>query len=88
MESQNRNIGKTQIMIMGIKDTLKEGGKAGVVGCTDPQSILNRLKKLGINAKSKPMIASQPIRRTYDEFGIIKIIGGEKKQTGFIFYCV
>ena len=89
--SHSRKAGKTHAMVMGIKATIEQGGKAGVAGCKDPQPILDRLKKLGTEAKAEPMIATQPLKAIYetDGFGehISGFTGGEKKQTGFIFYC-
>ena len=58
--SMGRFIGKTHAMMMGIKATLEQGGKVGVVGCKNPQPILDQLKTLGIEAKAKPMTAKQP----------------------------
>lgn len=89
--SHSRIIGKTHAMVMGIKATIDKGGKAGVAGCKDPQPILDRLKALGIEAKAEPMIATQPLKAIYETDGFEEFIsgftGGEKKQTGFIFYC-
>lgn len=89
--SHSRVVGKTHAMVMGIKATLEQGGKAGVAGCKDPQPILDRLKVLGTDAKAKPMIATQPLKPIYETDGFEEFIsgftGGEKKQTGFIFYC-
>lgn len=89
--SHSRKTGKTLAMVMGIKATLEQGGKAGVAGCKDPQPIIDRLKEFGINAIAEPMIATQPLKAVYKTDGfeeyISGFIGGEKKQTGFIFYC-
>ena len=70
--SHGRIVGKTRAMVMGIKATIDKGGKAGVVGCKDPQPILDRLKALGTDAQAEPMVAT----------------GCDKNQTGFVFYCV
>lgn len=89
--SHSRIVGKTHAMVMGIKATIDKGGKAGVVGCKDPQQILGRLKALGTDAKAEPMIATQPLKAIYKTDGFEEFIsgftGGEKKQTGFVFYC-
>lgn len=89
--SHSKVVGKTHAMVMRIKATLEQGGKAGVVGCKDPQPILDRLKTFGIDAKAEPMIATQPLKTIYETDGFEEFIsgftGGEKKQTGFIFYC-
>ena len=89
--SHSRIIGKTHAMVMGIKATIDKGGKVGVAGCKDPQPILDRLKVLGTEAKAEPMIATQPLKAIYETDGFEEYIsgfnGGEKKQTGFIFYC-
>lgn len=89
--SHSRIVGKTHAMVMGIKATLEQGGKAGVAGCKDPQPILDRLKALGTDAKAEPIIATQPLKAIYETDGFEEYIsgfnGGEKKQTGFIFYC-
>jgi len=89
--SHSRKTGKTLAMVMGIKATLEQGGKAGVAGCKDPQPILDRLKQLGTDAKAEPMIATQPLKAIYETDGFEEYVsgfdGGEKKQTGFIFYC-
>ena len=89
--SHSRIIGKTHAMVMGIKATIDKGGKAGVAGCKDPQPILDRLKALGAEAKAEPMIATQPLKAIYETDGFEEYIsgfnGGEKKQTGFTFYC-
>lgn len=89
--SHSRKTGKTLAMVMGIKATLEQGGKAGVVGCKDPQPILDRLKGFGINAITEPMIATQPLKAVYETDGFEEYIsgftGGDKKQTGFVFYC-
>jgi len=87
----NRMIGKTHAMVLSIKATLDIGEKAAILGCKDPQPILARLKKLGINAKAEPMIATQPLKPIYSTDGyeerVIGLTGGEKKHTGHIFYC-
>ena len=89
--SHSRIVGKTHAMVMGIKAIIDNGGKAGVAGCKDPQQILDRLKALGTDAKAEPMIATQPLKAVYENDGFEEYIsgftGGEKKQTGFIFYC-
>lgn len=89
--SHSRISGKTHAMVMGIKSTIEQGGKAGVAGCKDPQPILDRLKALGTDAKAEPMIATQPLKAVYEYDGFEEYIsgftGGEKKQTGFVFYC-
>lgn len=89
--SHSRVVGKTHAMIMGIKATLEQGGKANVVGCKDPQPILDRLKGLGTDAKAEPMMATKPLKAIYETDGFEEFIsgftGGEKKQIGFIFYC-
>lgn len=69
--SHGRIVGKTHAMVMDIKATIDKGGKAGVVGCKDPQPILDRLKVLGTDAQAEPMMAA----------------GCDKNQTGFVFYC-
>jgi hypothetical protein len=78
-------------MVMGIKATIEKGGKAGVAGCKDPQPILDRLKALGTTARAEPMTATQPLKAVYETDGLEEYIsgftGGEKKHTGFIFYC-
>lgn len=35
--SHSRIVGKTHAMVMSIKATIEQGGKAGVAGCKDPQ---------------------------------------------------
>jgi len=89
--THSRISGKTYAMVVGIKATIEQGGKVGVAGCKDPQPILDRLKALGIDAKAEPMIATQPLKAVYETDGFEEYIsgfnGGEKKQTGFIFYC-
>lgn len=89
--SHSRKVGKTQAMIRAIKATLEEGGKAGVAGCKDPQPILDRLKGFGIDAKAEPMIATQPLKAEYGFDGYEEYLsgfkGGQKKKTGYIFYC-
>ena len=89
--SHSRKTGKTLAMVMGIKATIDKGGKAGVTGCKDPQPILKQLKALGTDAKAEPMTATQPLKAVYETDGFEEYIsgftGGEKKQTGFIFYC-
>ena len=81
---ENRRYGKTHAMILSIKATLEGGYKVGIAGCKDPQPTIDRLKKMGLDAKSKPMTVY-----SYDghEEYIIGFTGGEKTQTGFIFYC-
>lgn len=89
--SHSRIVGKTHAMVMGIKATIEQCGKAGVAGCKDPQPILDRLKALGTDAKAEPMIATQPLKAIYETDGLEEYIsgftGGDKKQIGFIFYC-
>lgn len=89
--SHSRIGGKTHAMVMAIKATIDKGGKVGVAGCKDPQPILDRLKTLGTTAKAEPMTATQPLKAVYETDGLEEYIsgftGGEKKQTGFIFYC-
>jgi hypothetical protein len=89
--SHSRKTGKTLAMIIRIKATIEQGEKAGVVGCKAPQLILDLLKALGTEAKAEPMIATQPLKAIYETDGFEEYIsgftGGNKKQTGFIFYC-
>lgn len=89
--SHSRIVGKTHAMVMGIKATIEQGGKAGVAGCKDPQPILDRLKQLGTDAKAEPMIATQPLKAIYKTDGLEEYIsgftGGEKSRRGFFFYC-
>lgn len=89
--SHSRKTGKTLDMVMGIKATIEQGGKAGVAGCKNPQPILDRLKALGIEAKAEPITATQPLKAIYGTNGFQEYISGftgdEKNQTGFIFYC-
>lgn len=89
--NHSRMVGKTNAMIIGIKATLEQGKEAGVAGCKDPQHIIKRLKDMGMNALSKPMVATQPMRAKYTTDGMEEFIsgfdGGEKTQVGFIFYC-
>lgn len=86
-----RMFGKTHDMVMGIKATIEQGGKACVLGCKDPQPIIDRLEKLGIKAKAEPMIATQSLKAVYETDGFEEYVsgftGGDKKQTGVIFYC-
>lgn len=89
MISNNRKKGKTFSMVMGIKQTIEKGGKDGVVGCKNPQQILNMLNSIGADAECEPMIATQPLKPVienngYDEF-ISGFSGGEKKITGYVF---
>lgn len=87
----SRFAGKTHAMIMEIKANIEQGSKVGVAGCKDPKPILEQLKALGAIAKADPMVATQPLRAVFETDGfeehIIGFTGGEKKQTGFIFYC-
>ena len=89
--NHSRIVGKTHAMVMGIKATIVKGGKAGVAGCKDPQPILDRLKALGIDAQAEPMMATQPLKAIYETDGFEEFItgfaGGDKNQTGFVFYC-
>lgn len=89
--SHSRKTGKTLAMVMGIKATIEQGGKASVAGCKNPQPILDRLKALGIEAKAEPITATQPLKAIYETNGFQEYISGftgdEKNQTGFIFYC-
>jgi hypothetical protein len=89
--SGSRLSGKTDAMILSMIPELKAGGKIGVAGCKDPKDITERLKALGIDVKSEPMIATQPMKAIHNlniiESEIIGIEYGEKVQTGFLFYC-
>lgn len=69
-----RKIGETHAMILNIKSVLEDGGKAAVLECKDPKSILDRLNKEGIKAKAKPMMKTEPQ-------------GMKEKQVGYTFYC-
>lgn len=88
--SGSRSTNKTHLIILRIKDTIQKGEKFYLVGCKDPQLILNKLKELDINALAEPMIATQPIQAIYTTNGfegIIDYTGGDKKITGYVFYC-
>ncbi len=89
--SGSRSTNKTHLIILRIKDTIQKGEKFCLVGCKDPQVILNKLKELDINALAEPMIATQPIQAVYTtdgfEEGITGYTGGDKKITGYVFYC-
>jgi hypothetical protein len=89
--SGSRLSGKTNAMILSMIPELKAGSKIGVAGCKDPKDITERLKAHGIEVKSEPMIATQPMKAIHNlnsiEGDIIGIEYGEKVQTGFLFYC-
>lgn len=89
--SGSRLSGKTNAMILSMIPELKAGGKIGVAGCKDPKDITERLKTHGIEVQSEPMIATQPIKTIHNlnsiEGEIIGFEGGDKVQTGFLFYC-
>lgn len=78
-------------MVLSMIPKLKSGIKIGVAGCKDPKDITERLKLHGIEVKSEPMIATQPMKTIHNpnsiEGEIIRLECGEKVQTGFIFYC-
>lgn len=86
----NRLIGKTFAMIMGIKMSIERGDDCGVIGCKCPKFILKTLRELGLEASARPMIATQPLIAKFQmdgfEESIIDLEGGDKIQTGFIFY--
>lgn len=90
--SHDRKTGKTLAMLIKIKVTIEQGGKVGIVGCKDPQPILEKLKEFGINAIAEPMLATQPLNAIYESDGFEEYIsgynGGEKKQTGFMFSSI
>ena len=67
--SGSRSTNKTHLIILRIKDTIQKGEKFCLVGCKDPQVILNKLKELDINALAEPMIATQPIQAVYTTDG-------------------
>jgi len=89
--SGGRLLGKTNTMILSMISELNLGGKVGVAGCKDPKDITERLKAHGIEVKSEPMIATQPLKTVHNpdsiEGEIIGLEGGNKVQTGFMFYC-
>ena len=89
--SGSRLIGKTNVMILGMIHELQKGGKVEVAGCKDPKDITERLKAHGIEVQSEPMIATQPMKAVHNlnsiEGEIIGFEGGDKVQTGFLFYC-
>lgn len=89
--SGSRLSGKTNAMILAMIPELKAGGKIGVSGCKDPKDITERLKVHGIEVKSEPMIATHFLKAVRNlnsiEGEIIGFEGGDKVQTGFLFYC-
>ena len=89
--SGSRLLGKTNAMILSMISELKAGGKIGVAGCKDPKDITDRLKAHGIEVQSKPMFATQSLKAVHNlnsiEGEIIGFEGGNKVQTGFLFYC-
>lgn len=89
--SGSRLSGKNNVMILSMIPELKAGGKIGVAGCKDPKDITERLKAYGIEVQSEPMIATQPLKAVHNlnsiEGEIIVFEGGDKVQTGFLFYC-
>ena len=86
-----RTTGRTNAMILSMIPALNSGGKIGVAGCKDPKDVTDRLKEYGIDVKNKPMIATQPLKPIHNphsiEGEIIGLEGGDKVQTGFLFYC-
>jgi hypothetical protein len=89
--SGSRLSGKSNAMILSMITELKVGGKVAVAGCKDPKDITERLKAHGIEVKSEPMIATKPMKTIHNlnsiEGEIIGFEGGDKVQTGFLFYC-
>ena len=89
--SGSRLSGKTNAMILSMIPELKAGGKIGLAGCKDPKDITERLKAHEIEVQSEPMITTQPMKAIHNlnsiEGEIIGFEGGDKVQTGFLFYC-
>lgn len=89
--SGSRLSGKTNAMILSMIPELKAGDKIVVAGCKDPKDITERLKAHGVEVQSEPMIATQPIKTIHNlnsiEGEIIGFEGGDKVQTGVLFYC-
>ena len=89
--SGSRLLGKTNAIILSMIPALNSGSKVGVAGCKDPKDIIERLKAHGIEVKSEPMIATQPLKTVHKlnsiEGEIIGFKSGNKVQTGFLFYC-
>ena len=89
--SGSRLLGKTNAMILSMIPELQSGGKVGVAGCKDLEDITERLKSLGIEVKSEPMFTIQRLKAVHNvnsiEGEIIGFEGGDKVQTGFLFYC-
>ena len=89
--SGSRLLGRTNAMILSMIPELQSGGKVGVAGCKDPKDITERLKAQGVEVNSEPMFATQRLKAVHNlnsiEGEIIGYEGGDKVQTGFLFYC-
>ena len=88
---RSRKIGQNMAMIVSIKTTIEQGGKAAVAGCQDPSEILRRLKALGVLAVAEEMTVTTPMKTVHNlnsiEGEVIGLTGGLNKATGFVFYC-
>jgi hypothetical protein len=85
-----RNLGKLNTAVLDMIPKLKAGNKIGVLGCKDPEDIIQRLKNYGVDVQTEPMTVKQPMKAIYNlssiEGEIIGFKDGDTVQTGFIFY--
>ena len=90
--SGGRSVGKTNALIEMIAHQLssREILNVKVIGCKNPNYIIDRLLSKGVHVKSVPLFNITPMRAIHDmnsiEGEMIGIEGGEKVQVGYLFY--
>lgn len=85
--SRRRQCGQTHEMALQIKKVLDERGECGVRLMTDASDVLERLKKLGVNARAEPSYRTMPPMIKKNDLGEpIDLLLNEKVQVGMIFY--
>lgn len=75
--NKSRRTGKLLAIVLDIKDTIEKGDEASVLGCDNPEKIIDMLKDFGLNTISKPIITREPSKM------IVEIIGNEECIKGF-----
>ena len=78
--------GKMDLMISTLIPELLKGGKVGILGCKNPDEIINRLKGKGIEVNSEPMNTSFKMNAIYDGDAIVGFENKPSQHKGFFFY--
>lgn len=82
-----RSYGRTNEMVLEIKKQLEEYGECGVGLMSNPNDILKKLERIGVNASAEPAYRTMPPIMKFDVNGEpTGVTIGDKVKTGYVFY--